>query len=80
MLIGDRLELGHDPERHAGYRPAWVRILRADPSEVATAAHEAQTICDCVAMLARKRIPVCPRSREQSRDSPFRDRMHGPSR
>ncbi len=80
MLIGDRLELGHDTERHAGYRPAWVRILRSDPLEVVTAAHEAQTICDCVATLARGRMPVWPRSREQSRDSPFRDRMQGPSR
>ncbi len=80
MLIGDRLQLGHDPERHAGYRPAWVRILRDRPREIAAATHEAQTICDCVAMLARKRMPVWPRRREQSRDDPFRDRIQGPSR
>ena len=34
MMVGDRLELGHDTARHARFHPQWIEILRKDPLEI----------------------------------------------
>ena len=34
MMVGDRLEFGHDTVRHARYRDPWVGILRENPREI----------------------------------------------
>ncbi len=65
MMTGDRLGLGHGPERHAAYADAWIRILRRDPAEIATAAFEAQQICDAALQLERGRQPVWPARRQE---------------
>ena len=46
MMTGDRLNLGHDPSRHAGYVRSWVKALRDDPREIYRAARDAQQISD----------------------------------
>ena len=80
MIAGDRLEFGHDTERHAPYRDRWIGILREDPMEIDRASHEAQRICDCVIALERERprqwqdTPGGARDENRGRESP------GPSR
>ena len=73
MMVGDRLGLGHDPERHAAYADAWARILRQDPAEIAAACFEAQQICDAALQLERGRQPAWPGRREEGSDSPSRE-------
>ena len=48
MITGDRLQLGHDPARHASYVGAWIQALRDDPREIYRASKDAQGISDYV--------------------------------
>ena len=57
MITGDRLELGHDPSRHAGYVRSWVRALRDDPREIYRAARDAQQMSDWTIERVRDRAP-----------------------
>lgn len=61
MITGDRLALGHDPERSANYVGAWVTRLREDPAEIYRASRDAQEISDYTLKLARVRVPGPPR-------------------
>ncbi len=80
MLVGDRLELGHDPTRHRVHGGTWARILRTRPLEIAAAAQQAEVICHCVQALQRGRTPAWPRQREASRESPLPERSDERSR
>ena len=46
MMTGDRLNIGHDPKRHAAYVDSWVRKLREDPREIYRASRDAQEMSD----------------------------------
>ena len=56
MITGDRLELGHDPGRHAAYVGAWIQALRDDPREIYRASRDAQGISDYVLAPDRERL------------------------
>lgn len=53
LLIGDELEIGHDPGQHAAYVKSWVKVLKEDPKEILRAARDAEAIKDWV--IARER-------------------------
>ena len=57
MVTCQRLNLGHDPERHAGYVRTWVRALRDDPREIYRSADEAHRISDYIFERVRERAP-----------------------
>ncbi len=42
MMTGDRLDIGHDPSRHAAYVGGWVKNLKEEPQEIYRAAKDAQ--------------------------------------
>ena len=46
MITGDRLDLGHDPSRHAAYVGSWIQALRDDPREIYRASRDAQQMSD----------------------------------
>ena len=48
LMIGERLELGHDPGQHAAYVASWVQILKDDPKEIMRAAADAEKIATYV--------------------------------
>ena len=48
MMTGDRLQLGHDPGRHAAYVGSWIQALREDPREIYRASKDAQEISDYI--------------------------------
>lgn len=48
MMIGEDLEIGHDPGQHAAYVKSWVRVLKEDPKEILRAARDAEKIRDMV--------------------------------
>ncbi|MCD2514642.1 zincin-like metallopeptidase domain-containing protein [Comamonas endophytica] len=44
LMLGERLDLGHDPSRHAAYVGSWVKALQEDPREIFRAASDAERI------------------------------------
>ena len=46
MMTGERVGVGHDPQRAAAYVENWVRVLEEDPREIHRAAAEAQRMSD----------------------------------
>ena len=70
MMTGDRLNIGHDPSRHASYVDSWVQKLREDPKEIYRASKDAQDMSDY--LLGRGRW------REHGRDG--RAEAKGPDR
>ncbi len=60
MMTGDRLQIGHDPSRHASYVGSWIQALKEDPREIYRASKDAQDMSDY--LLERGRV------REQGRE------------
>ena len=89
MMTGDRLNIGHDPTRHAGYVRSWVRALRDDPREIYRAARDAQQISDWTIERLPERSPgreAGGRDGERSAErralaaaAPERDRVRPPA-
>ena len=46
MMTGERVGVGHDPQRGAAYVENWVKLLEEDPREIHRAAAEAQRMSD----------------------------------
>ncbi|MEB2158952.1 zincin-like metallopeptidase domain-containing protein [Xanthomonas campestris pv. campestris] len=44
LMVGDKIGLGHDPERHAAYVGSWIKALQEDPREIFRAAADAEKI------------------------------------
>lgn len=44
LMLGERLDIGHDPGHHAAYVGAWVKALQEDPREIFRAASDAERI------------------------------------
>ena len=57
MMTGDRLDIGHDPSRHASYVDWWIQRLREDPRELYRAARDAQGMSDYLLERAREKAP-----------------------
>ena len=55
MITGDRLNLGHDPSRHAAYVGSWIQALRDDPREIHRASRDAQEMSDFLLDRGRSR-------------------------
>ena len=76
MITGDRLQLGHDPSRHAACVGYWGHSLKDDPREIYRAAQVAQVMSDY--LLDRTREKVTEREsepaeqRERVPRNPFR--------
>jgi putative DNA primase/helicase len=69
LMLGDRLEIGHNPERHAGYVQSWIKALHDDPREIFRAASDAEKIVGYVQGLARAA------EREQGLGAPAQTRL-----
>ena len=46
MMTGERVGVGHDPQRGAAYIEGWVKALEKDPHEIHRAARDAQKMTD----------------------------------
>ena len=46
MMTGERVGVGHDPQRGAAYVENWVKVLEEDPREIHRAARDAQRMSD----------------------------------
>ena len=48
MMTGERVGVGHDPQRGAAYVENWVAVLEKDPHEIHRASRDAQRMSDCL--------------------------------
>lgn len=48
LMLGERLEIGHDPAQHAAYVGSWIKALKEDPREIFRAAADAERIAGFV--------------------------------
>lgn len=48
MLIGEALDLGHNPESHASYVASWIKVLKNEPMEIFRAAADAEKILNFI--------------------------------
>ncbi|WP_237249494.1 ArdC family protein [Sphingobacterium faecale] len=55
MLIGQELNIGHDPGQHVAYVDNWIQILRDTPFEIHTAAADAEKILNYLLAFEQKR-------------------------
>lgn len=48
LMLGERMDIGHDPGQHAAYVGSWVKALKEDPREIFRAASDAEKIATYV--------------------------------
>ena len=77
LMTGDRLNIGHDPSRHAAYVDSWVQKLREDPREIYRAARDAQQMSDWLVERARQRAPAAERPVAQEKEAASPEREAG---
>jgi len=44
LMLGERMDIGHDPGQHAAYVGSWIKALKEDPREIFRAAAAAEKI------------------------------------
>jgi antirestriction protein ArdC len=44
MMLGEQLEIGHDPSRHVSYVASWIKVLEKDPLEIFRASAAAEKV------------------------------------
>ena len=44
LIVGEELNIGHDPGQHAAYVKSWIKVLEDDPLEIFRAASDAEKI------------------------------------
>jgi antirestriction protein ArdC len=54
LLIGQELQIGHDPGQHVAYVDSWIRILQDTPFEIHAAAADAEKIFTYLLDIERK--------------------------
>ena len=54
MLIGQELQIGHDPGQHTAYVKSWIQILTDHPFEIHAAAADAEKILNYLLAFERK--------------------------
>ena len=60
MMTGERVGVGHDPQRGAAYIEGWVKALEKDPHEIHRAARDAQKMTDYLMDRALEREVEAP--------------------
>lgn len=55
MLIGQELQIGHDPSQHIAYLQSWIKVIKNDPKELFKAVKDADIIQNYVLSLDPQR-------------------------
>lgn len=55
MLIGQELQIGHDPNQHVAYVDSWIKLLKDFPFEIHAAATDAEKIFNYLLAFEQKR-------------------------
>lgn len=70
FMIGQRLDIGHDPSRHASYLNSWVKVVREDPKAILKACQDAEKICGFLGVEKFEHVPTQPleKAEQQSQE------------
>jgi len=56
MILGDELQIGHDPEQHVAYVASWIKALEDDPMEIVRACSDAEKINTYMLAFEQKQV------------------------
>jgi putative DNA primase/helicase len=56
MILGDELQIGHDPSQHVAYVASWIAALENDPMEIVRACSDAEKINTYMLAFEQKQI------------------------
>lgn len=77
LMLGEALQIGHDPGQHAAYTASWIKALENDPSVIFKAAAQAEKVKEFVLGLERTQeltqAPAKAQDMERLMDGPTRD-------
>ncbi|AWK88591.1 zincin-like metallopeptidase domain-containing protein [Azospirillum thermophilum] len=68
MVLGQQLEIGHDPGQHVAYIGSWIEALQEDPREIFRAAADAEKIVKHLNGLAQQLSQDQTQEQAQGRD------------
>ncbi|HBZ1987853.1 TPA: DUF1738 domain-containing protein [Klebsiella pneumoniae] len=66
LMIGDELQIGHDPGQHAAYVKSWVKALKDDPKEILRAAKDAEAISSYLLSHEKEKAQEAPQNAPES--------------
>lgn len=70
LMIGDELQIGHDPGQHAAYVKSWVKVLKDDPKEILRAAKDAEAISSYLLSHEKEKAQEAPQNAPESDKAP----------
>ncbi|EAB4689682.1 DUF1738 domain-containing protein [Salmonella enterica] len=70
LMIGDELQIGHDPGQHAAYVKSWVKVLKDDPKEILRAAKDAEAISSYLLSHEKEKAQESPQNAPESDKAP----------
>nr|WP_280107567.1 zincin-like metallopeptidase domain-containing protein [Escherichia coli] len=71
LMLGERLDIGHDPGQHAAYVGSWIKALKEDPKEIFRAAADAERIAGYVMGFEQEQAQLVERQpAQQANDLP----------
>ena len=68
LMIGERLDIGHDPGQHAAYVGSWIKVLQDDPLEIFRASSDAEKIASFVMAFEQEKEQVQEQGQHQAAD------------
>lgn len=71
LMLGERLDIGHDPGQHAAYVGSWVKALKEDPKEIFRAATAAEHITSYVMEFEKEQEQIKAVDQEQAQSQPI---------
>ncbi len=76
LMLGERLEIGHDPGQHAAYVKSWIKALKDDPREIFRAASDAERITTYISDFEQERIQTQAQSASPDAAIEWLQRLH----
>jgi antirestriction protein ArdC/phage/plasmid primase-like uncharacterized protein len=70
LMLGERMDIGHDPGQHAAYVGSWIKALKEDPREIFRAAADAERIAGFVMGFENERAQAVEAAQEASQEQP----------
>lgn len=71
LMLGERLDIGHDPGQHVAYVGSWIKALKEDPKEIFRAAADAERIAGYVMGFEQEQAQLVERQpAQQANDLP----------
>lgn len=68
LMLGERLEIGHDPGQHAAYVASWIKVLSDDPREIFRATADAEKIAAYVMDLEHQKVQEQTQTQTQTQE------------